>query len=425
MELVTNFSDLNPNLEEFQETETELFFSYKYVAYTVGTLIFVSNLTVVISSGLIIRKGQPPKSTYWLLGNMSLADTIIGLSIVFGHLMENTTTQPLCVMQLGLLVSPTMVSILTVGLIAVDRYIYILHGLYYQRWCNTSRVQISIALTWLIGLILGFVPATGWINRELMFSRCYYVTLYPEFIVLLNSLLSIVPLGLVGVLYSIILVRALKNMREIKATNKSLNYNSTSTIRIYRGNTQKNVRSEDKSKRSASLDGNIEDTQSDIIKGLSKSRSRSLDNISSEKNKSASTKSKEHPTKEESNFSIDTIASSAANINNKGLPKPVHKVKGPNKWKAIVIVMLTSGSVICTWMPFFITAIFYVFCQEKLTNPKCLNLQVLLGGPLATVAFFNSILNPLIYAWWHKGFNGTIRRHFKKFYNKCFLKLID
>lgn len=54
-------------------------------------------------------------------------------------------------MLAGMLVCPAMVSIFSVGLIAVDRYIYILHGLYYQRWFNTTRVRIGIVCIWMIG----------------------------------------------------------------------------------------------------------------------------------------------------------------------------------------------------------------------------------------------------------------------------------
>ncbi|KAI8424914.1 hypothetical protein MSG28_006832 [Choristoneura fumiferana] len=96
--------------------------------------------------------GQQPKSTYLLLGNVSLADTIIGFSIVFGELIGNSmNSNLLCIFQIGMIVCPTMVSIFSVGLIAVDRYFYILHGLYYQRYFNTTRVRIGILIIWMIG----------------------------------------------------------------------------------------------------------------------------------------------------------------------------------------------------------------------------------------------------------------------------------
>lgn len=44
--------------EAYRTIEKEQLMVYKSVAYIVGTLIILSNLTVVISSGLILRKGM-------------------------------------------------------------------------------------------------------------------------------------------------------------------------------------------------------------------------------------------------------------------------------------------------------------------------------------------------------------------------------
>ncbi|CAH0728529.1 unnamed protein product, partial [Brenthis ino] len=444
-----NKSDL---FEVYKAKETQQVVIYKVVAYIFGTIIFLSNLTVVISSGLILRKGQQSKSTYLLLGNMSLADTIIGISIIFGAILENPmSSNPMCIFQTGMLVCPAMVSIFSVGLIAVDRYIYILHGLYYQRWFNTTKVRIGILCTWLICIILGFFPAVGWVNNELRHSRCYYVSLFPGALVLLNSLLSIVPIILVAVLYSIILVKALKNVKEIKASVKIVNTtNNKPELRIYRGNghNKNNTQSVKVGilqntglKRSASFSGNCR---------------KDLENLNSNNNLSHKFKSNDNldiiitdqdncvtfPTDQnnvpnqytyESNISIYSINSSVPEQSDAENKKDLHKLniengkrktlkKGPNKWRAIIIVMLTSGSFIFTWMPFFITVIFYVFCQEKLTNPKCIRFRMMLGGPIATLAFLNSILNPLIYAWWHKGFQRSIRMYFRKYIYRLFQK---
>ncbi|XP_063367292.1 uncharacterized protein LOC134655756 [Cydia amplana] len=231
--------------EAYRTKEKEQLIAYKSVAYVVGTLIILSNLIVVISSGLILRRGQQPKSTYLLLGNVSLADTIIGTAIIFGAVIDNSmASNPLCIFQIGMIVCPAIVSIFSVGLIAVDRYFYILHGLYYQRYFNTTRVRIAIVIIWMIGLILGFMPATGWVNNELIYTRCYYHALFPGALILFNSSLSLIPMILVTILYSIILVRALKNVKEIKAAEKAVNFHSNSNetpkLRIYRGNTNLN-----------------------------------------------------------------------------------------------------------------------------------------------------------------------------------------
>ncbi|CAH2245085.1 jg15923 [Pararge aegeria aegeria] len=450
---VFNHSDVITDMFDFKTNESKQFVIYTVVAYIFGTIIFLSNVTVVISSGLILRKGQKLKSTYLLLGNVSLADTIIGMSVIFGVSIEDLMSNSrLCVFQIGMLVCPAMVSIFTVGLIAVDRYIYILHGLYYQRWFNTTKVRIGILCIWLIGIILGFLPASGWVNSELENSRCYYVTLFPGTLILLNSLLSIIPIILVAVLYSIILIRALKNVKQINAAVKTveINANSKPELRIYRGNThvKKNVHSvkfptkanNGKTKRSVSFSGNYHFTDN-CNSNTFRHKSKSIDALSDSKADSHNLEyDKSHSIpNSESNISICTISSSVQDKNDfvftKKEPKKMDtrnianekhknksKFKEPNKWRAIIVVMLTSGSFIFTWMPFFITVIFFVFCQEKLTNPQCMHLRILLSGPIATLAFLNSILNPLIYAWWHKGFQKSIRTYFRRFLSKFFQK---
>lgn len=44
--------------EAYRTREKDHLMMYKSVAYVLGTLIILSNLTVVISSGLILRKGS-------------------------------------------------------------------------------------------------------------------------------------------------------------------------------------------------------------------------------------------------------------------------------------------------------------------------------------------------------------------------------
>ncbi|XP_063539313.1 glucose-dependent insulinotropic receptor-like [Cydia strobilella] len=438
--------------EAYRTKEKEQLIAYKIVAYVVGTLIILSNLIVVISSGLILRRGQQPKSTYLLLGNVSLADTIIGAAIIFGAVIDNSmASNPLCIFQIGMIVCPAIVSIFSVGLIAVDRYFYILHGLYYQRYFNTTRVRIAIVIIWMIGLILGFMPVTGWVNNELIYTRCYYHALFPGALILFNSSLSLIPITLVTILYSIILIRALKNVKEIKAAQKSINFNSntneTPKLRIYRGNTNFNKTFPTKPqkasiRRCASFNAicdnskkktfarktekskSIGDLYNDSFNGTDDSSyNNNLEN-SEEIVRSQYEDSKLSVFTIESNYSIASITSSSLKSKrfaNKSIlnkfckEKPPPKPKEANKWRAITVVMLTTGSLLFTWLPFFVTVTCFVLCEDKLTNPRCMQYRIALGGSIPTLAFLNSILNPLIYAWWHKGFQKTVRTMFKKY----------
>lgn len=50
-----------------------------------------------------------------------------------------------------MIVSATMASIYSVCLIAIDRYLYIVHGIKYQIWVTSSRVYAMIVAVWIIG----------------------------------------------------------------------------------------------------------------------------------------------------------------------------------------------------------------------------------------------------------------------------------
>lgn len=286
------------------------------------------------------------------------------------------------------------------------------------------------------GITLSFLPATGWTSDEMLSLRCTYVAVFPGPLILLNSLLSIIPIVVVAILYSKILVTALKNVTNINAAEKSVtNSVSEPKLRVYRGNTNLKktasvgntfmlCKNKNKLKRSASFDMKYQKSDSTDFRA----KSSSFNDLICENHKTNSAilniKPKEQ-TQYDSKFSIYTIESNSdANISNSVINvasqkkwgcRKKQKPKQPNKWRAITVVMLTSGSFIVTWLPFFIVVIFFVLCEDKLTNPQCYSYRSLMAGPLASLAFFNSILNPLIYAWWHRGFQKTVKMLFQKY----------
>jgi 7 transmembrane receptor (rhodopsin family) len=54
----------------------------------------------------------------------------------------------------GMIVSSTLVSMLSVLLVAIDRFLYILYGMTYQQYIFPNRARILIATTWIIGELL-------------------------------------------------------------------------------------------------------------------------------------------------------------------------------------------------------------------------------------------------------------------------------
>lgn len=62
----------------------------------------------------------------------------------------------------GLIVSSTLVSMLSVLLVAVDRFLYILYGLQYQRYIYPNRARILIVTTWILGELLAISVPLCW-----------------------------------------------------------------------------------------------------------------------------------------------------------------------------------------------------------------------------------------------------------------------
>lgn len=235
-----------------------------------------------------------------------------------------------------MIVSSTLASIWSVLLIGIDRFIYIVHGLKYQQWLNPCRARWLILFTWILGLIIGFMPAMGWKGWTNGGKYCWFIRLAPHGLVLLTGGLGCLPVIIITVLYTIILYHAIHKVMQLQksdreASTRHVPENNPNTMRIFRGGQSSKESGEDK---------------------------------------------KRH------------------------LPK---------KSRAITVVFLTTGSFIVTWIPYFIASAMYVFCEKGATDENaCKTLRLAIASPLAILGFMNSLINPLIYAWWHKGFRTFV-----------------
>ncbi|GAB0087509.1 5-hydroxytryptamine receptor 1A-alpha-like [Sergentomyia squamirostris] len=325
-----------------------------------GFFIILLNLAVVISSGLILKRGQQPRSTYMFLGNVALSDLVTGAAVLFGQFYPRQYRDEYsCAIQIGMIVSSTLTSVYSVGLIAIDRFLYILYGLQYQRWIYPNRTRLLILFTWILGLIIGFLPAMGWRGDTDNGRVCWFIVLAPPELVLLTTVLGLLPILLVIILYGIILYHALRRVIELKKATREQTGVQTGTLRMHVG---------------ASTQTLTTDPEEPL-----QPRRRFLRFLSRKKR----TKARENVRQ------------------NTG--------KSPSKWKAIKVVF-TTGSFVFTWVPYFIASTMYVNCDPATTPEFCRSLRIAIASPLAILGFANSLLNPIIYAWWHNGFRETVKK---------------
>ncbi|XP_066157674.1 glucose-dependent insulinotropic receptor-like [Euwallacea fornicatus] len=348
---VSNMGNSFLTATELEDPEVNTYLSvYDYVIPVVATFIILINLSVVVSSGLLIQKKVEPRFTYLFLGNVAMTDMITGLSVLFGqYYPRNHRNHSICAIQMGMIVSSTISSIYSVGLLGVDRFLYIVYGIKYCKLINTFRVRGVIGMTWFMALIIGFLPLMGWAGDTKDGQVCWFIVVAPDPLIILTVSIGLIPIILVMILYSIILYHAIANIKKIKYSVSTVNNISEQVeckecMRVFRGNTELSI----------------------IIKKTSGRR------------------------KEQQN-------------------------QFPNKWKAVKIVLFTTMSFLLTWSPYFIACVIYVAdnCNYGELTETCKQLRLLIASPLSILGFSNSLINPLIYAWWHNGFRSYIRKRLK------------
>lgn len=193
--------------------------------------------------------------------------------------------------------------------------------------------------------------------------QCWFILMLPEY-VLSVTIIGVTPIGVVIILYSIILYRALKKVSELKqATSGQSGTEAANNLRYFRG-----------SAANLSQLPEVEPAAVEPSTGFCCWKSKRT---------------------------ADEVAMK--------VPK-----RQPSKWRAIKIVFFTTGSFVITWVPYFIGSTMYVYCDQKNNAQFCQSLSFAVASPLAILGFANSLLNPIIYAWWHNGFRTNATRLLSK-----------
>jgi hypothetical protein len=75
---------------------------YDVLIPSIGTIVLIMNLAVIISSGLILKGGAQPRTTYLFLGNVAMADLVTSVAVMFGQVYpKEKRNEMLCILQMG------------------------------------------------------------------------------------------------------------------------------------------------------------------------------------------------------------------------------------------------------------------------------------------------------------------------------------
>lgn len=214
-----NSTDLTTFFNLTKETEpiidlTGLLYMYRSVTGTVGTLTVFGNTLVILS---VVLNHKLHTVLSFSICNLAISDLLSILSIIGGNVFLHyrgmfASLYPCLAIFTPYIFTGTLSSY---GLlvVAIDRYVMIIHPLHYPLIMTSCRVSGLLAGTWLSAGFLSLVPFV-WNSGSI--NRCDADTIWsPGFIILYCLVTFILPLTLIYILYFAIFKRALYHLRQI------------------------------------------------------------------------------------------------------------------------------------------------------------------------------------------------------------------
>lgn len=306
---------------------------------------------------------------------------------------------------------------LSVFLNALDRYVYITHGLYYSRWMTTRRARYLVIATWVISLLTGFIPEIVLGDHTSTEKECSYFSVTPLVVMVLASIIGLLPNIITIVLYVSIFFTAQKVGKLIpteserktdqpgsSSENDFSNSHSTVTVSDWKAmnselkqetfkqesnlNEENPVPFRHSNQQHVNITNLEENIMSDnIIEVEYKNEDQStVDNERCNKNKTKSDKKSD-----DNNYSLK-------------------ETKAKLRAKSIMVVLLVTATFLGAWGPSIVIIIIYPIICVPLYTELCNTLENALIFCAINLGLLNALLNPFIYCWWYKGFRKALMR---------------
>nr|ACN86308.1 5-hydroxytryptamine 1A receptor [Opsanus beta] len=335
----------------------------------------------------------------YLIGSLAVTDLMVSILVLpmaalYQVLNKWTLGQELCDLFISLDVLCCTSSILHLCAIALDRYWAITDPIDYVNKRTPRRAALLISVTWLIGFSISIPPMLGWRSAEdranpdaCMISQDPGYTIYSTFGAFY------IPLVLMLVLYGRIfraarfrIRKTVKKTETIKVSHSCFTF-SPAVFRKETGGESGWTRREEPKANSPCVNGalkHVEEGESlEIIEVTSNSKTHlPLPN-----------------TPQSSSQGYETM-----NERKSGAKKKIALARERKAVKTLGIIM---GTFIFCWLPFFIVALVLPFCAESCYMPEWL------GAVIDWLGYSNSLLNPIIYAYFNKDFQNAFKKILK------------
>ncbi|XP_074134741.1 glucose-dependent insulinotropic receptor [Sminthopsis crassicaudata] len=166
-------------------------FSFGVILATLACFIIAINALVAVAVFLLIHKTDSISLCFTL--NLAVADILIGVAIsglVTDQLSNpsHSTQRTLCSLRMAFVTSSSAASVLTVMLIAFDRYLAIKKPFRYFQIMNGPLAGTCVAGLWLVSYIIGFIPLwMPYFQQATYQGPCSFFSVFqPRFVLILS-----------------------------------------------------------------------------------------------------------------------------------------------------------------------------------------------------------------------------------------------
>ncbi|XP_052097221.1 adenosine receptor A1-like [Mytilus californianus] len=163
--LVDNTTSLE---EDYENLNKNLDVIFGVISLVITPLVIGGNALVIIS---LFKFRRLRTTTNMFIGSLALSDFLLGLLTLPMYALFYLNTgmnkwKYLCLFKYSSVILSMSSSLINLVVIAVDRYIAILHPLKYQILMTKQRAKKIIICVWIYHGIIGSLPSFGWNNYD-------------------------------------------------------------------------------------------------------------------------------------------------------------------------------------------------------------------------------------------------------------------